>query len=111
MGNNLDFMPLRVGATMQLKRRVITDHATKPQARGSKKAVDGPFLGVSMLWHGSEDAAGDAADVPGSKMLSKHRRNDLVIGTAADSSGVFATAENGVIAEKWSGNESGHYVC
>lgn len=96
---------------MQLKGRMISNHAITSESRSSKESVDDPFLGVSMLWNGSENAAANAAEVPGSKMLSKHLRNDFVIGTAADSRGVFATAENGVVAEEWSGNESWHYVC
>ena len=90
---------------------MICNHPVDSQSRGSKESVDDPFPSVSMLWNGSEDATGDAADVPGSKMLSEHLRDDLVIGTAADSRGVFGTAENGVVAKEWSGNESGHGVC
>ena len=106
--DHLHVMPLGVGAAVQLKGRVIGDRAATAQTGGGQEAIDRPFLGVGMLGHGCEDAPRDAPDVARLKMLGKHRRDDLVLRTAADSRGVFCAAEDRVSAEEGRGYEPGH---
>ena len=106
--DDLYVMPLRVGVALQLKSRVIGDRAAMAQTGGGQEAVDRPCRGVGMLGHRGEDATGDAPDVAGLEMLGEHRRDDPVLGAAANSRGVFGATEDRVSAEEGCGDEPGH---
>ena len=61
-----------------------------------------------MFGYEREDAPCDALNIARSKMLGKHRSDDLVAGFATDGGSVFAASENRMRTEEWRRYKSGH---
>ena len=61
-----------------------------------------------MFGYEREDAPCDALNIARSKMLGKHRSDDLVTGFATDGGSVFAASENRMRTEEWRRYKSGH---